>query len=99
MGEGDVFIAGGTESMTRAPFVMAKSESPFSRDVKVFDTVIGWRFTNPKMTEPYAKEGMGETAENVAVRYGLTRQEQDEFALDTQKNGQLPMQPVNSMMR
>ncbi len=85
MGEGDVFIAGGTESMTRAPFVMAKSESPFSRDVKVFDTVIGWRFTNPKMTEPYAKEGMGETAENVAVRYGLTRQEQDEFALDTQK--------------
>lgn len=85
VGEGDVFIAGGTESMTRAPFVMAKAESPFSRDVKVFDTVIGWRFTNPKMTEAYAKEGMGETAENVAVRYGLTRQEQDEFALDTQR--------------
>ncbi|MBT1077153.1 thiolase family protein [Geobacter grbiciae] len=85
LGEGDVFIAGGTESMTRAPFVMAKSESPFSRDIKVFDSVIGWRFTNPKMTEPYAKEGMGETAENVAVRYGLTRQEQDEFALETQR--------------
>jgi 3-oxoadipyl-CoA thiolase len=85
VGEGDVFIAGGTESMTRAPFVMAKSETPFSRDVKVFDSVIGWRFTNPKMTEPYAKEGMGDTAENVAVRYGLTREEQDQFAYDTQK--------------
>lgn len=85
VGEGDVFIAGGTESMTRAPFVMAKSETPFSRDVKVFDSVIGWRFTNPKMTEPYAKEGMGDTAENVALRYGLTRQEQDEFAMATQR--------------
>jgi len=85
VGEGNVFIAGGTESMTRAPFVMAKSETPFSRDVKVFDSVIGWRFTNPKMTEQYAKEGMGDTAENVARRYGLTRQEQDEFALETQK--------------
>ena len=85
VGEGDVFIAGGTESMTRAPFVMAKSESPFSRDIKVFDTVIGWRFTNPKMTEPYAREGMGETAENVAQRYGLTREEQDLFAYETQK--------------
>lgn len=85
VGEGDVFIAGGTESMTRAPFVMAKSETPFSRDVKIFDSVIGWRFTNPKMTEPYAKEGMGDTAENVALRYGLTRQEQDEFAMATQR--------------
>jgi 3-oxoadipyl-CoA thiolase len=85
VGEGDVIIAGGTESMTRAPFVMAKADSAFSRDIKVFDTVIGWRFTNPKMTEPYAKEGMGETAENVAARYGLTRFEQDEFALATQQ--------------
>jgi len=84
VGEADVYIAGCTESMTRAPFVMAKSDSAFSRDVKVFDTVIGWRFTNPKMTEPYAKEGMGETAENVAVKYGLTRLEQDEFAVATQ---------------
>ena len=85
VGEGDILIAGGTESMTRAPFVMAKAEAPFSRDIKVFDTTIGWRFTNPRMTEPYAKEGMGETAENVAQRYGLTRQEQDEFALETQQ--------------
>ncbi len=84
-GEGDVFIAGGTESMTRAPLVMAKAESAFSRDIKIFDSTIGWRFTNPKMTEPYAKESMGETAENVAVKYNLTRLEQDEFALATQK--------------
>ncbi|QXE91316.1 acetyl-CoA C-acyltransferase [Geomonas subterranea] len=84
-GEGDVFIAGGTESMTRAPFVFAKADSPFSRDMKVFDSTIGWRFTNPRMTEPYAKEGMGDTAENVAQRYGITRQEQDEFALVTQR--------------
>ncbi|MDE3091191.1 MAG: acetyl-CoA C-acyltransferase [Chloroflexota bacterium] len=85
LGEGDVFIAGGTESMTRAPFVFAKADSPFPRDVKIFDSTIGWRFTNPKMTAAYAKEGMGDTAENVAVKYGLTRLEQDEFALATQK--------------
>ncbi len=83
--EGDVFIAGGTESMTRAPFVFAKADSPFPREVKVFDSTIGWRFTNPKMTATYAKEGMGDTAENVAQKYGLTRLEQDEFALATQK--------------
>lgn len=83
--EGDVFIAGGTESMTRAPFVFAKADSPFPREVKVFDSTIGWRFTNPKITAQYAKEGMGDTAENVAVKYNLTRLEQDEFALATQK--------------
>ncbi len=85
LGEGEVFIAGGTESMTRAPFVVAKSESAFSRDFKVFDSTIGWRFTNPKMTAAYAKEGMGDTAENVAQQYGLTRLEQDEFAFATQQ--------------
>lgn len=84
-GEGDVFIAGGTESMTRAPFVFAKADSPFPREVKVFDTTIGWRFTNPKLAAMYPPIGMGETAENVAVRYQLTRLEQDEFALATQK--------------
>ena len=84
-GEGDVFIAGGTESMTRAPLVMAKAESAYAREIKIFDSTIGWRFTNPKMTEPYAKESMGETAENIAVKYGLTRLEQDEFALATQQ--------------
>ncbi|MEW6333868.1 MAG: acetyl-CoA C-acyltransferase [Thermodesulfobacteriota bacterium] len=82
--EGDVFIAGGCESMTRAPFVFSKADAPFPREVKVFDTTIGWRFTNPRMTLPYAKEGMGDTAENVAQKYGLTRLEQDEFALASQ---------------
>ncbi len=85
LGEGDVFIAGGTESMTRAPFVFAKAEAPFLREVKVYDTTIGWRFTNPKMTAPYSREGMGDTAENVALKYNLTRLAQDEFALATQK--------------
>jgi 3-oxoadipyl-CoA thiolase len=84
-GEGDIFIAGGTESMTRAPFVFAKADSPFPREVKVFDTTIGWRFTNPKLAAMHPPIGMGETAENVAVRYQLTRLEQDEFALATQK--------------
>jgi 3-oxoadipyl-CoA thiolase len=84
-GEGDVFIAGGTESMTRAPFVFAKAGSPFPREVKVFDTTIGWRFTNPKLAAMHPPIGMGETAENVAVRYQLTRLEQDEFALATQR--------------
>jgi len=84
-GEGDVFVAGGCESMTRAPFVFLKADSPFPREVKVFDTTIGWRFTNPRMAMPYAKEGMGDTAENCAQKYGLTRLEQDEFALATQK--------------
>ncbi|BCG48238.1 3-ketoacyl-CoA thiolase [Citrifermentans bremense] len=85
VGEGKIFIAGGTESMTRAPFVFAKADSPFSRDIKVFDSTIGWRFTNPRMTEPYAKEGMGDTAENVAHSYGITREQQDAFALATQR--------------
>ncbi|MDD5176213.1 MAG: acetyl-CoA C-acyltransferase [Sterolibacterium sp.] len=85
VGEGEVFIAGGVESMTRAPFVFAKAETAFSRDAKVFDSTIGWRFINPKMTEAYAKESMGDTAENVARKYGLTRLEQDEFALASQR--------------
>jgi 3-oxoadipyl-CoA thiolase len=85
VGEGDVFIAGGTESMTRSPFVFAKAETAFSRDVKVFDSTIGWRFTNPRMAEKYPPLGMGETAELVAEKYGITRKEQDEFALATQQ--------------
>lgn len=84
-GEGDVFIAGGTESMTRSPFVFGKAESAFSRDMNVFDSTIGWRFVNPKMKEKYGTLGMGETAELVAEKYGITRQEQDEFALLTQQ--------------
>jgi 3-oxoadipyl-CoA thiolase len=83
VGEGAVFIAGGTESMTRAPFVFAKADTAFPRETKVFDTTMGWRFTNPKM--PVPPLGMGETAENVAEQYKITRVEQDEFALVTQQ--------------
>ena len=85
VGEGDVFIAGGTESMTRSPFVFGKAETAFPREVKVFDSTIGWRFINPRMAEKYPPIGMGETAELVAEKYGITRQEQDEFALNTQQ--------------
>jgi 3-oxoadipyl-CoA thiolase len=85
VGEGDIFIAGGTESMTRAPFVFAKADAPFGREVKVYDTTIGWRFPNPALTAMHPPIGMGETAENVAEQYRLTREEQDEFALGSQK--------------
>jgi 3-oxoadipyl-CoA thiolase len=81
-GEGDVFIAGGVESMTRAPFVLGKPETGFPRgDLKLQDTTLGWRFTNPQLAEMYPPHSMGETAENVAERYGITREEQDAFAL------------------
>src|SRR5256712_8132155 len=80
--EGDVVIAGGVESMTRAPFVMAKPQAAFPRgEVKLHDTTLGWRFTNPKLAESYPPFSMGETAENVAERFGVTREEQDRFAL------------------
>ncbi len=85
VGEGDIFVAGGTESMTRAPFVFSKADAPFPRDVKVYDSTIGWRFPNAKMEKMFPLLGMGETAENVAEQYHLTREEQDEFAFKTQK--------------
>ncbi len=82
LGEGEVLIAGGVESMTRAPFVFAKPGAAYPRgDLKAHDTTLGWRFTNPKLAEMYPPYSMGETAENVAARFGITRQEQDEFAL------------------
>lgn len=81
-GEGDVFIGGGVESMTRAPFVMAKPAVSFPRgEVRMFDTTLGWRFTNPALAEAYEPFSMGETAENVAERFDITRAEQDQFAL------------------
>ncbi|HET6781224.1 MAG TPA: thiolase family protein [bacterium] len=81
-GEGDVFIGGGVESMTRAPFVMAKPAVGFPRgEVRMFDTTLGWRFTNPALADMYEPFSMGETAENVAERFGITREEQDQFAL------------------
>lgn len=84
-GDGDVMIAGGVESMTRAPFVVAKAAEPWSRKLEVYDTTIGWRFTNPRLAEKYPPYSMGETAENVAERYGITREEQDRYALMSQQ--------------
>ena len=84
-GEGDVFIAGGVEHMTRSPFVMAKSEQPFSRAVEMYDTSLGWRFVNPRMKQLYGIDSMGETAENVASAFRIARGDQDSFALRSQQ--------------
>lgn len=85
-GCGDVFIAGGVESMTRAPFVFAKQETAWDRrPPEVFDTTIGWRFTNPKLAEKHYPYSMGETAENVARKWSIPRDEQDRFALQSQQ--------------
>lgn len=83
-GDGLAYIAGGVESMSRAPFVMAKSEEPFSRKTEVYDTTIGWRFVNPKLSKLYHPYSMGETAENVAEKWKISRERQDEFALASQ---------------
>jgi 3-oxoadipyl-CoA thiolase len=85
-GEGDVFVAGGVESMSRAPFVFAKPDRGFPRgDRTVYDTTLGWRFPNPRMEELIPLESMGETGENVAERYGVSREDQDAFALESQR--------------
>ena len=81
-GDGDLFVAGGVESMSRAPLVMGK---PDFGDKKVWDTTLGWRFPNPRMEEMFPLESMGETGENVAERYDVSREEQDEFALQSQR--------------
>ncbi|MEN2767134.1 acetyl-CoA C-acyltransferase [Ornithinibacillus xuwenensis] len=92
VGEGDVFIAGGTESMTRAPFVMAKPDKDFPRgNMEVYDTTIGWRFINPKLAEMYGTDSMPETAENVAKRYNISREEQDRFAFTSQQRAKKAM--------
>jgi acetyl-CoA C-acetyltransferase len=83
-GDGNLYLAGGVESMTRAPLVMAKADSAFSRKTEIFDTTIGWRFTNKKLADLYYPYSMGETAENVAAQWKITRAEQDEFALQSQ---------------
>ncbi len=85
VGDGDLYIAGGVESMTRAPFVMAKSESAFGRVPEIYDTTIGWRFTNKKLADMYYPFVMGETAENVAERWKVSREEQDAFAVSSQE--------------
>jgi 3-oxoadipyl-CoA thiolase len=88
IGDGNAYIAGGTESMTRAPFVMAKSETAFGRTPEIYDTTIGWRFTNKNLSALYHPFAMGETAENVAERWNISRQEQDEFAFASQQKYQ-----------
>jgi 3-oxoadipyl-CoA thiolase len=85
VGEGDVYLAGGVESMTRAPFVMSKGSTAFGRDVQLFDTSLGWRFVNPAMRAAHGTDSMGETAEHVAAQYGVTRADQDAFAVRSQQ--------------
>ena len=85
-GDGDLFVAGGVESMSRAPLVMAKPEKAFPRgNQTVWDTTLGWRFPNPRMEELFPLESMGETGENVAERWGVSREDQDAFALASQQ--------------
>jgi acetyl-CoA acyltransferase len=84
-GDGDLFIAGGIEHMTRAPYVMSKATQAFARNVEMFDTSIGWRFVNPKMRDLYGIDSMGQTAENVAEQYSVSREDQDKFALCSQQ--------------
>lgn len=84
VGYGDVYLAGGVESMSRAPFVLSKSETAFSRTNKIYDTSIGWRFINPKLSKMYHPYAMGETAENIVKKYQISRVEQDEFAHHSQ---------------
>ena len=98
-GEAELMIAGGSESMSRAPFVMPKAETAFSRKAEIYDTTIGWRFVNPLMKKLYGVELMPETGENVAAEYGISREDQDAFALRSQEkaaraqaNGRLAME-------
>lgn len=84
-GETDVLVAGGVESMSRAPFVMGKAETAFSRKAKIYDTSIGWRFENPKMEKMYGTEGMIQTAQNIATDFNISREDQDAFAQRSQE--------------
>jgi 3-oxoadipyl-CoA thiolase len=87
-GEGDFFIAGGVESMTRAPFVMGKADAPFSRNAELYDTSIGWRFVNKRLRDEFGIDSMPETAENVAEEYQVSRAEQDVFAAESQRRAE-----------
>ncbi|HVL29257.1 MAG TPA: acetyl-CoA C-acyltransferase, partial [Sphingomicrobium sp.] len=100
-GESDLIIAGGSESMSRAPFVVPKATSAFDRNAEIYDTTIGWRFVNPKMREAYGDDTMPSTAENVAQEYQISREDQDAFALCSQEktaaaqaNGRLAVEIV-----
>ena len=85
VGEGDLYIAGGVESMSRAPYVFSKADSPYSREVKMFDTTIGSRFPNPKVVKQFGNHSMPETGDNVAKEFGVSREQADEFALASQQ--------------
>jgi len=104
-GETDVMIAGGVESMSRAPFVMGKAETAFSRNAKIYDTSIGWRFENPKMEKTYGTEGMIQTAQNIADDFKISREDQDAFAQwsqekanEAQNNGSLSREIIPVMI-
>ncbi|MBA3987166.1 MAG: 3-oxoadipyl-CoA thiolase [Flavobacteriales bacterium] len=84
-GDGDVFIAGGVEHMTRGPYVIAKPSTAFGTDAKMYDSSFGWRFVNPKMHEMYGTDGMGVTAENLVEKYNISREDQDAFAYHSQR--------------
>ncbi len=83
--EGELYIAGGVESMTRAPFILAKTTAPWNRNPELYDSTIGWRFTNKRLSERYHPYSMGETAENIATKWNISRHAQDEFALQSQE--------------
>lgn len=85
VGDGDLYLAGGVEHMTRGPFVLSKADRPFSRNVEMFDTSLGWRFVNPEMERLYGTDSMGCTAENLVQRYEISREQQDHFALASQQ--------------
>lgn len=101
-GDGDLFISGGVENMTRGPYVIAKPSSAFGNDSKMYDSSFGWRFVNPKMHEMYGTDGMGNTAENLVEKYNISREDQDAFAYrsqmkaaEAQKNGRLSKEIVS----
>lgn len=101
-GDGDVFISGGVENMTRGPYVIAKPSSAFGNDSKMYDSSFGWRFINPKMHEMYGTDGMGNTAENLVEKYNISREDQDAFAYwsqmkasKAQENGRLDKEIVS----
>ena len=89
LGEADLMIAGGVEAMSRAPFVMSKSRSAFDRSPKMYDTTMGWRFVNKLMHKHYGTDSMPETAENVAEKFNISREDQDQFALRSQQRAEL----------
>lgn len=92
LGEADLMIAGGVEQMTRGPWVISKTSTPYGRDAQMFDSSFGWRFVNPQMKEKFGVDAMGETAENLAVRDSISRADQDQFALWSQQKATVAQQ-------